>query len=318
MIVYSKTFEEHLERLEAVFTRLEEFGLKLKTSKCALIRDKVKYLEHIISSKGIETDPEKVEAVKSWPVPTRIEDLRTFLGFAGYYRKFVPEYAKRARPLNDLLKRASVVKGRNEGAEWFWTQKCQTAFEGVIEVLSSPRVLSYPDFNRLFVLNMDASMDGLGATLSQVENNEERVIVYASRALRKSEKNYLAHKLEFLCLKWAITEKFHDYLYGHTFTVQTDNNPLTYVTTTAKLDTSGHRWLAALSNYNFDIVYRSGKKNADADALSRRPQESTRTVDKDVIKVISQSILLTDVAPCMENFVANVDNDDDDVRVGAV
>ena len=120
----------------------------------------------------------------------------------------------------------------------------------------------------LLFSHTDASGDGLGAVLYQVQDGQKRVIAYASRSLSKSERNYPVHKLEFLALKWAITDKFHDYLYGSEFQVFTDNNPLTYVLTTAKLDATGHRWVAALSNYTLSITYKPGKGHVDADALS--------------------------------------------------
>ena len=274
IIIFSSSFEEHIERLEAVFQRLLDFGLKLKLSKCKFFQKKVKFLGHVISSEGIETDPDKIDAIKTWPVPEGVEQLRTFLGFSGYYRKFVPKYAKIVKPLNELLtlclKDSNIFRAKSE-TSWKWSSACQKSFEEIVQILSSPLVLTYPDFDLPFIVNTDASQDGLGATLSQLQKGEEKVIAYASRALRKAEKNYPANKLEFLALKWAITEKFHEYLYGNTFTVRTDNNPLTYVTSSAKLDATGHRWMAALSAYNFKVVYRSGKKNLDADALSRRP-----------------------------------------------
>ena len=132
-------------------------------------------------------------------------------------------------------------------------------------------MLAYADFSKPFILHTDASIEGLGAVLYQEHDGLEKVVAYGSRGLRKAEGNYPAHKLEFLCLKWAVTDKFHDYLYGNTFSVYTDNNPLTYVLTSAKLDATGHRWLAALGSYDFKLIYRSGKSNADADGLSRRP-----------------------------------------------
>ena len=120
-------------------------------------------------------------------------------------------------------------------------------------------------------LHTDASFDGLGAVLCQVQDGKLRVISYASRKLKNSERNYPIHKLEFLAMKWAICDKFNDYLYGHQFKVYTDNNPLSYVLTSAKLDATGHRWLAELGMYDFSIHYRSGKCNTDADFLSRIP-----------------------------------------------
>ena len=129
--------------------------------------------------------------------------------------------------------------------------------------------MAYADFKSPFILHTGASGDGLGAVLYWYQDGQRRVIAYASRSLTKSERNYPVHKLEFLALKWAITDKFHEYLYGAVFQVFTDNNPLTYVLTTAKLDATGHRWVAALSNYTFSITYKPGQTNRDADALPR-------------------------------------------------
>ena len=128
--------------------------------------------------------------------------------------------------------------------------------------------LAYADFKAPFILHTDASGDGLSAVLYQVQEGHKRVIAYASQSLTRSERNYPVHKLEFLALKWAITDKFHKYLYGSEFQVYMDNNPLTYVLTTAMLDATGHRWVAALSNYTFSIIYKPGKGHQDADALS--------------------------------------------------
>ena len=140
-----------------------------------------------------------------------------------------------------------------------WKEGQQRAFDLLKEKLISPPVLAYADYRLPFKLHTDASCTGLGAVLYQRQNNKDRVVVYASRSLKPSEKNYPAHKLEFLALKWAVTEKFHDYLYGTQLNVVTDNNPLTYVFTKAKLDAIGQRWLAELSNYNCTTGYRSGK-----------------------------------------------------------
>ena len=129
--------------------------------------------------------------------------------------------------------------------------------------------MAYADFKSPFILHTDASSDGLGAVLYQNQDNQRRVIAYASRSLSPSERNYPAHKLEFLALKWAITDRVHEYLYGAEFQVFTDSNPLPYILTTAKLDATGHRWVAALSNYTFSISYKPGRNNTYADALSR-------------------------------------------------
>ena len=151
----------------------------------------------------------------------------------------------------------------------YWGPEQQEAFETLQRLCTEAPVLAYADFKSPFILHTDTSGDGLGAVLYQDQKGHRGVITYASRSLSKSERNYPVHKLEFLALKWAITDKFHEYLYGAKFQVFTDNSPLTYVLTTAKLDASGHRWVAALSNYTFRIIYKPGKTNRDADALSR-------------------------------------------------
>ena len=162
-------------------------------------------------------------------------------------------------------------------------------------------MLVYTDYSKPFLLNIDASSDGLGAVLYQEHNGIEHVIAYASRGLRASDCNYPSHKLEFLALKWAVCDKFSDYLYGSKFTVRTDNNPLTYVLTTAKLDATGHRWLAALSRYNFSLVYRAGRINNGADALSRLPSTNKETLFNDVIKAICHAALVSvEDAPAVE------------------
>ena len=295
ILIYSETFEEHIRRIEAVFSRLKEHGLKLKPSKCEFFKSSVTYLGHVVSERGVETDPEKIRALSEWPEPHNIKTLRSFLGFTGYYRRYIKDYARIVKPLNDLLvghptnKHAvPSSKKKKVSTPWQWGEIQQHAFDLLKLKLSSPPILAYADFTKPFIVHTDASTEGLGAVLYQEQNGVERVIAYASRGLRKSEKHYPAHKLEFLCLKWAVTEKFHDYLYGNQFSVLTDNNPLTYVLSSAKLDATGHRWLAALNTYNFTLKYKSGKSNSDADGLSRRPQENIELLP-DAVKAICQA-----------------------------
>ena len=312
VIIFSATFEEHLNRLEAVFSRLKEHNLKLKASKCECLQSKVTYLGHIVSEAGIQTDPEKTEAIKNWPRPNSVKDVRSFLGFTGYYRRFIKNYARIARPLNDLLvgqetnpKDQKSKKAKVKKIPFEWNESQQKAFDLLREKLTNPPILAYADYHLPFKLHTDASTTGLGAVLYQHQDGLDRVIAYASRSLKPSEKNYPAHKLEFLALKWSVTEKFHDYLYGTNFEVMTDNNPLTYVFTTAKLDATGHRWLAELSNYTFTIQYRSGKKNADADGLSRQHEEKITTVFPDIVKSICQTVIVEkEDAPFAESLIA--------------
>ena len=228
------------------------------------------------------------------------------MGFIGYYRKFIRDFAKIARPLSDLL--PSTVKktrGKSKSAntssqnDFCWRDNQEQAFQFLKAQLTQPPILAYPDHSRPFELHTDASSKGLGAVLYQEREGRHHVIAYASRSLKKSERHYPAHKLEFLALKWAITEKFKDYLHSQKFLVRTDNNPLTYVFTTAQLDATGHRWVAALAAYDFVIKYKPGKQMADADAMSRHPgltsteNDKTCTLSSESIKAICQATHIT-------------------------
>ena len=303
VIVHSSNFKDHLDNLEMVFRQLRNFGLKLKPSKCKFFRTRLQYLGHVVSATGVETDPEKTQPLRDWPVPRNPSELHTFLGVTGYYRRFVEGFAKIVRPLQQLMvghvhkgkgrrarhndqKQGKRKKKPAEATPWVWTEQCQEAFESIIDKLVNPPVLAYPDYTKPFVLHTDASLEGLGAALYQVHDGVEWPVAYASRTLGKSERNYPVHKLEFLALKWAVTEKFQHYLYGRQFLVRTDNNRLSYVLTSAKLDATGHRWLAHLANFHFSIQYRPGRRHGDADGFSRRPN----TVKDDYEEMAADSI----------------------------
>ena len=269
VIVYSSTVEEHISRLSQVFQRLRQHNLKLKPSKCHFLQRSVQYLGHIVSADGIATNPEKIEAIAAWPVPKCKKDVRGFLGITGYYRKFIYNYAQIARPLFALIGGKRGIKD----PPFVWTDECEVAFRTLISKLTSAPILAYADYELPFLVQTDASIQGLGAVLIQQQEGQERVVAYASRSLSPSEAKYPAHKLEFRALHWAITVKFRDYLYGHTVTAITDNNPLTYVLKSAKLDAHSHRWVSDLSLFNLDMQYRPGKSNGNADALSRISQQ---------------------------------------------
>lgn len=284
LIVFSKTLEDHEARLTKVLNHLKEYGLKLSPEKCRFFQSSVRYLGHVVSEQGVETDPEKIAALKTWPVPQHLKELKAFLGFCGYYRKFIKGYSSIMKPLNDLTSGypppRKHPKSKERSGQYYhpkepflnrWTPACQQAFEMIIDKLTTSPVLAFANPALPYILHTDASSTGLGAALYQEQEGQLRVIAYASRGLSRSESRYPAHKLEFLALKWSVTEKFSDYLYGNQFTVVTDSNPLTYILTSAKLDATSYRWLAALSTFSFKLQYRPGKQNGDADALSRRP-----------------------------------------------
>ena len=292
IIVFSDSPNEHLHRLRGVFAKLDKAGLKLKPNKYEFFKTKITYLGHIVSSKGIETDPKKVESVKNWTAPKTATDVRSFLGFTNYYRRFIRGYANVAKPSNTLV---SDDNANCKKAPIEWTDECQVAFDKLKELCTSTPILAYANYKKPFQLQTDASDLGLGAVLYQRDDdNRQRVIAFASRSLSNTEKNYPAHKLEFLALKWAITDRFHEYLYGRQFDVYTDNNPLTYILTSAKLDATGQRWVASLANYDFRIFYKSGKTNIEADALSQIPRDGHTMLDKPMVKAIMSAIPYTD------------------------
>lgn len=211
VIVDSPDFKSHLNHLEAVFQRLSDHGLKLQPGKCRLFQQGVKYLGHVVSRGGVSTDPEKTQAVRDWPVPTTLRQVRSFLGFVGYYRRFVPSFSRVAAPLTRLLQGTAG----HDSSSVAWSVDCQNAFDKLKQALLSAPILAYADFTQPFKLYTDASFDGLGAVLPQVQEGQERVIVYASRSLvgaERNDQNYSSFKLELLALKWAVTDKFKDSL----------------------------------------------------------------------------------------------------------
>ena len=217
-------------------------------------------------------------------------EVRSFLGFVSYYRRFIPNFSKVATPLNKLLQNLEGTPSQKKKFKVHWGPEQQEAFETLQGLCTESPVLAYADFKAPFILHTDASGDGLGAVLYQVQEGKQRVTAYASRSLSRSERNYPVHKLEFLALKWAITDKFHAYLYGSQFQVYTDNNPPTYVLTTAKLDGTGYRWVAALSNYIFSIIYKSGKGHKDADALSHIRWPETMELDSQIAHAVCEGV----------------------------
>ena len=198
-----------------------------------MFKSSVTQVGHVVSKNGIETDPEKNAALTTWPELQTVKDLLSCLGFTGYYRRFVKDNAKIAKPLNDLLVGHHVgvsFQGKKKTKKrssipWIWGPAPQCAFDTLKEKLTSPPLLAYANFTKPFILHKDTSIEGLGAILYQDHDGLEKDVAYGSRGLRKAEQNYPVQKMEFPCLKLAVTDKFHDYQYGNTFSVYTDNNP---------------------------------------------------------------------------------------------
>ena len=275
--------QETLERLDMVFSRLSQYNLKVKPEKCHLFHKRLRFLGHIISEDGVSPDPEKTRAVQEWDRPQTEAELRSFLGLTGYYRRFIAGYAKIAASLQALLSGTGKKTQTRMVPMTSWNDECDDAFSKLKERLTSAPVLGHPDLQKAFILEVDASFRGLGAVLSQQQDDRRVVLGYASRSLRDTEKkmnNYSSMKLELLALKWAITEKFRDLLIGSEFVVYTDNNPLSYVQTTGKLGATETRWLADLAQFQFTIKYRSQTHSAAMLAMATNLSwpDSTRSL----------------------------------------
>lgn len=302
ILVFGSTFQETLSRLETVLSRLCGLNLKVKPEKCQLFKEKVRYLGHVVTEQGTSPDPDKVRAVMEWPRPKTLRDVRGFLGLSGYYRRFIRKYAEVANPLQCLLRsheektKKKQTRRNNEDISDKWDSACEESFLKLKKVLTEAPVLGFPDFSQNFILETDASLLGLGAVLSQQQEAGLVVLGYASRALRPSERNmnnYSSMKLELLALHWAIAQKYRDLLLGAEFTVFTDNNPLSYLQTTAKLGATEMRWAAELAQFNFTIKYRSGRSNGNADALSRKVSHGKEPDDVNLEEVVSEPAKVT-------------------------
>ena len=284
VIVFSKSFSDHIEHTRKMLRRLSDHGLKLKPSKCELFQREVKFLGRIVNADGYRMDSKNIEAVRVLAdhVPKDVSEVRQLMGLLGYHRRHIEGYSKIAKPISDLLVGASRDGREKSGKDKVsWTENCQKSLSTLVKMITSAPILAYADFEKEFVLHTDASLKGLGAILYQKgSNNTMQVVGYASRTLKKSEANYHPTKLEFLALKWSITEAFRDYLlYANKFTVYTDNNPLVYVMSANKLNACADRWISELSEFNFSIHYRPGVVNKDADCLSRLPLDIEKYVD---------------------------------------
>ena len=263
IIVFSSTFQEHLDRLERVFLKLQGAGLKLRSEKCHFVQKAVKYLGHVVSDKGICPDPAKTDVVANYPIPKNAKEVKQFMGLCNYYRRFVKGYSEIAAPLFKLLSK--------ENDKCFtWTSSCQAAFEDLKSRLVAPPILAYPNFQLQFLLYTDASDSAIGAVLSQMQEGQERVIAYWSRKLQKTERNYSTTEREALAVVSALKE-FYPYVYGFSCRLITDHNPLTSLRGLKDIGGRLTRWLIFLQQFNLEFQYKPGRYHTNADTLSRIP-----------------------------------------------
>ena len=266
LIVFLETAEEHLHPLHVVFDHIREYNLKLKPLKCSLFREEINYLAHKVSKASIRPSNINVKAIAEYAPLQTYTEIRAFLGLVGHYRCFIKGFAWIAQPLNEHL--------AGEGASWklekvSLSEGALKAFEMLKRACMNRLVLAFADYTKDFLLETDASKEGLGVVLSQKQEVRWfHPVAYGSWALTTHEKNYHSMKLEFLALKWAIMEHFKEYLLYQPFLVKTDNNPLTYIMSNPNLDAAGHHWVSVLAKFDFQLEYQKGRDNAAADALN--------------------------------------------------
>ena len=262
ILVLGSDFKNHLENLKVVFRRLRQHNLKLKPKKCVLFRMKAKFLGKIVSYNSVEVDPESLETIKKWPIPTTTKEVESFLGFVNYHREHLPNLAELSIPLYALT-------GKNP---FKWTESCQDAFNKIKEHLLSPEVLAMPQNEGQFILDTDASNEAIGGCLSQVQNGEVKPISFSSKRLTPPQRKYCTTRKELLALV-VFTRQFRHYLLGRKFLIRTDHNSLTWLMRFKDIEGQLARWMEELAQYDMNIIHRRGIKHTNADVLSRLPDE---------------------------------------------
>jgi hypothetical protein len=259
--VHSEYWEDHIRHLEAVFSKLREVNLKLNPGKCCFAAESIIFIGHVVSKEGMKPDPEKIEAVVRFPLPTTITNVRSFLGLTGYYRKYVRGYSRLAGPLFELTKK---------DVAFIWGWDCQQAFDSLKGALVAAPILVRPNFKRPFYLDVDWSTKGVGAILSQKEGRFERVVAYASKGLTVAHKKFHPMERECYALIWGIMH-FRQYLHRTHFTLRTDHKPLEWLAMVSDANGRKGRWIDILQDFSFKIQHRPGIKHTNVDALSRNP-----------------------------------------------
>lgn len=256
ILVYSKTEAEHDQHLRIVLQILREKQLYRKLSKYEFWLSEVVFLGHVVSADGIRVDPKKIKAIVQWKAPKNLSEVRSFLGLAGYYRRFVNGFSKIALPMTKLLQKK---------VHFIWDDQCQKIFETLKRMLTEAPVLILPESGKYFVVYSDASLSGLGCVLMQ----DGKIISYASRQLKPLERNYPTHDLELAVVIFALKIWRH-YLYGERCYIYTDHKSLKYLLSQKELNLRQRRWIELLKNYDCVIDYHPGRANVVADALSSK------------------------------------------------
>jgi len=266
IIIFGRDEYEHDENFANIMNTLRKNGLKASPSKFVFRQQSVKFLGHVITNNGIKADPDKVKCIDEWPLPTMMKELTRFIGFANYYRKFVLNFSTIIAPLEEASNKAKHMRK----AKLNWTEKMRTSFKLIKKALCETAVLHCPNKKDTFILDTDASKTGIGAVLSQIDQNgKEKAVYFASNKLSKTEQNYCATRKELLAVVKYV-DFFYHYLIGKKFLIRTDHRSLKWLLSWKTPTTAQYfSWISKLQQFDFEIVYREGKNHINADALSR-------------------------------------------------
>lgn len=292
VVIYSKSFEEHLSHVQQVLDKFREAGLTVKPSKVDLARREISFLGHIVSAGGVKVDHERTKSIRQFPPPRNKREVARFIGMINFFRKFLPNFAQMAAPLNQL---------RRKGESFKWTESHQAAFDNLKQALASAPVLAIPDFEREFVLQTDASNSGLAAVLLQEHEGGRRAIAYASRSLTEAERKYSVYELEALAVMFGL-EKFRFYLEHKEFTLETDNQALSWVLARPRKTGRLARWAVRISAFRFKVKHIKGTDNQVADALSRMFQEEDEVTDVEEVEQAWVSGVLSEIPALFQDL----------------
>ncbi|KAG5852333.1 hypothetical protein ANANG_G00061280 [Anguilla anguilla] len=268
IVIYSSSWEDHLRHLEVVFQRIQSAGLTINPSKCAIAKTETEYLGYVIGNGVIKPQVQKIQAIQGCPLPQTKTLVRSFLGMAGWYRRFVPDFSMRVAVLTDLTRKNCPTQIR-------WTEEAEGAFQDIKDALCKGPVLHCPDFDKPFVLQTDASETGVGAVLLQGESDDRHPVAYISRKLFPREVRYSTVEKECLAVKWALdTLKY--YLLGREFLLETDHKALQWMDRMRDSNARITRWYLSMQPYKFSIRHVPGRSNTTADFLSRLPAGNQR------------------------------------------
>lgn len=303
IIITGYNLKNHIDNLNKILKRLSDFNLKIQLDKCEFLKTETEFLGHIVTADGIKPNPDKICKILEWKLPTNQKEIKQFLGLTGYYRRFIKDYAKLAKPLSKYLKKDQKVNINDK--------EYVISFEKLKEIIASDQILSYPNFELPFLLTTDASNFALGGVLSQVQDGKERPIAFGSRTLNKAEENYSTTEKEALAIAWAV-EKYRPYLHGNKFTLVTDHKPLVFIKNATK-NSKILRWRLNLENFDYDVVYKEGRNNVVADALSRKTDEIVLTNNNETSSISGNS--QQDEAMSLQNNTSGSEIQDDNETV---